>query len=65
MCRRLQPYVSQAIHQLLDGGAHVNAADTSGVLPIGFAAHKAPPCMHAPVAWMHACACSLDACLRL
>ena len=45
MCRRLQPYVSQAIHQLLEGGAHVNAADTSGVLPIGFAAHKALPCM--------------------
>ena len=42
---RLQPYVSQAIHQLLEGGAHVNAADTSGVLPIGFAAHKALPCM--------------------
>ena len=37
MCRRLQPYASQAIHQLLEGGAHVNAADTSGVLPIGFA----------------------------
>ena len=50
--------MSQAIRLLLEGGAHVNAADATGMLPIGLAAHKAPPHMglqpeynHGAAAW--------------
>ena len=63
MYLRPRPDVSQAIRLLLDGGALINAADTTGVLPIGFAAHKAPPHMgcsheynHGAAAWAHGAA---------